>query len=301
MIQYVYMDIKTVLVRAVQDLKSHEDSDELTGSRIDSPALDAEVLLAHALGKDTGYLLSHSADAAPEKSLANFLKYIERRKNHEPVAYITGKKAFYGRDFIVSPSVLIPRPETELIIDESLARAQGNTLFMDVGTGSGAIAVTLAAESKKNIIAIDISNKALRVAHENATLHNVAGKIELKQGNVLEPILNESLNNYDCAIIAANLPYLTSRQYSKTQQEVQLFEPREALDGGNDGLDHYWKLFRQLQNNRNIFPNELYIIFEIDPAQTELIEPMISKTLPNAVFEIKKDLSGKDRVVVVRG
>lgn len=273
------------------------------------PALDASVLLAHALGKSREYLIVH--DDAPiglfVKLRYRFLVF--RRRRGVPVAYLTKQKEFFGLAFFVNRHVLIPRPETELLVELALdnMKAQMSSvkhelLLVDVGTGSGCIPIAILKNAKnpagagmqevKKTIAIDSSRTALRVAKKNAAKHGVS--IEFLHGNLLEPFLRErKLETRDKVIITANLPYLTPKQY-RDEPSIR-HEPKSALVGGKTGLGLYEKLLKQLSS----FDCQMSAFFEIDPSQSDVMRSLVKKYLPKAAVEIKKDLCGRDRVISV--
>ncbi len=304
------MTILELLEWGNSKLKKHQDIDKFSGDKLDSPILDAEVLLAFALNQPKHYIFSHLNDTVLDQKIDTYQKIIKRRLQHEPVAYITGKKSFYGRDFFVNQYVLIPRPETEILIEEAISlskKLNGETWFADVGIGSGAIAVTLAAETKNPVIASDISDRVIAVAKKNAITHGVKNLIDLSIGDGLDPVvkifksLAKSGENYpENLIICANLPYLTTAQWENAQQEITDWEPKEALDGGTDGLDVYWAFFRQLAHAKEYLPKTIYVLIEIDPSQTEDIKKLIKHYFPHGKQIIKKDLQGLDRVVITK-
>ncbi len=326
----VPMTILEALEWANTKLKGHHDIDAFTGDRLDSPMLDAEILLAHVVGENKTFLFGHLNDEIPDEKSDQFRKMVKRRLAHEPVANIVGKKEFYKRDFKVNRFVLNPRPETELLVENaikdglekssngSLIRSEGQTpsemaekniWFADIGTGSGAIAITLAAETKLPVIATDISSEALAVARQNAEKHNVTDLIDFQVGDTLRPLVKlfKKLKSVgealpDHIIICANLPYLTTEQWEKAQIELKEWEPRQALEAGADGLDAYWKLFRELSENRQLLTDncKLTTVIEIDPHQTEAIKTLIKHYFPSAKPKIKQDLAGLDRIVIVQ-
>jgi len=290
-------------------LKRHHDIDAFTGEQLDSPILDSEILLASALKQPKHFLFAHLNDTVPIDQADKFRDSIHRRLKHEPVAYIIGRKAFYGRDFFVNQYVLVPRPETETLIEEAIEiskQAKGETWFVDIGVGSGTIGVTLAAETKLPVIATDISSRVISVAKKNAETHEVSDLIDFQKGNAFEPIakLFEKVEvQKSCPknmIICANLPYLKTKQWEDAQKEVSQWEPKEALEAGADGLDDYWTLFRQLAQARKRLPQNLVVLIEIDPSQIDPIYDLIKKSFPQAELETKKDLNGLDRVVITR-
>lgn len=200
----------------------------------DSAGLDAHMLLGAVLGVERAYLLAHPQQVLTEAQAAQFSQYVERHAAGEPIAYILGRRAFYDRDFIVTPAVLIPRPETELLLERALAtvRRQPRAAVVDVGTGSGALAVTLAAHHPQALVyAIDISPAALAVARQNAALHGVTERIIFLEGDLLSPLLERG---EQVDVVMANLPYIASAAVPTLA--VSRYEPTLALDGGGDGL-----------------------------------------------------------------
>ncbi len=303
------MTIMESLQWANRKLKKHRDVEPETGAKLDAPMLDAQVLLASALGVQKGWLFMHFNDPLRDHELERFEAMVERRARHEPIAYITGTREFYKRDFQVNPFTLIPRPDTEALVSEALRLAKADdadhTLFADVGTGSGAIAITLAAESKIPVVATDLNRRALTVAQQNAAALGVADLVDFRHGDLLEPLVKifEKLKTEGDSpiahlILCANLPYLTTRQWETAQPEVRDFEPKEALEAGTDGLDAYWRLLRELLRHRALFPTRLTILLEIDPAQRDRIQTMIQHDFPSAEPRILPDLSGLARVAV---
>ena len=303
------MIVMEALQWANHKLKEHRDTDEETGHQLDSPMLDVEVLLASALGVSKSWLFTHFDHELRPHEQERFERMIERRILHEPVAYIVGEKEFYKRMFQVNRFTLIPRSATETLVEEALRIAKipnsSTTWFADIGTGSGAIAVTLAAESGLPVIATDINNNTLALASQNAIQHSMESHIVFQQGDLLQPILDVlkciSQTNKPVPqhiILCANLPYLTTFQWQTAQSEMRDYEPCEALEAGMDGLDAYWKFFRQIFRARLELPLSLTTLIEIDPGQIGRIIPLIQHDFPNASPRILKDLDGFDRVVV---
>lgn len=212
-----------------------------------SPRLDAEVLLAHVLGRDRVYLYREAHQVLDADHARRYRALLERRADGEPVAYLTGYKEFMGLDFMVGPHVLIPRPETELMVEkalEVLAGWPGPRVVVDVGTGSGAVAVSLArlAPPDTRVHAVDISPQALDMARVNAARHRVP--VLFHVGDLLTP-LQEVLSPETVAVITANLPYIPSGDLAGLPRDVRGFEPALALDGGFDGLELYRRLVPQ--------------------------------------------------------
>lgn len=290
-------------------LKRHHDIDAFTGEQLDSPILDSEILLAHALKQPKHYLFAHLNDTVPIDKSDKFHDFIRRRLKHEPVAYIIGRKAFYGRDFFVNQYVLVPRPETETLVESAIEiskKTKGETWFVDIGVGSGTIAVTLAAETKLPVIATDISTRVITIAKKNAETHEVSDLIDFKKGDTFEPVaklfqkVEVQKSCPDNLIICANLPYLKTRQWEEAQKEVSQWEPKEALEAGPDGLNDYWTLFRQLQQAQDRLPKSVHVLIEIDPSQIDSIQELIKHYFPHVELKTKKDLSGLDRVVIAK-
>lgn len=295
------MTIMELLEWGKHTLKSRQDP---AFAHLSSPALDAEVLLAHALNLTKPQVFSRLNTQVSPTQESTYHELIERRLQHEPVAYITGKKFFYSRPFAVNRHVLIPRPETEHLVDEALRmfhlyeEHRQPVRFIDVGTGSGTIALTLAAETHKQVIATDLSPHALAVAKENAASLHVADQITFAEGNLLEPILPLlSQKPPEHTIVCANLPYLTTRQWENAQPDVRDFEPKLALEAGYYGLDAYWVLFRQLLGHRRLFGASCVTLCEIDPGQETKLPHLILEHAPDADVEVLKDLQGLPRVV----
>ena len=215
-------------------------SELLNNSAISSYQLDAELLLLHVLKKDRNYLYKNLDASIDESTSITYTLLIEKRCEKMPIAYIRGFKEFWSRWFMVNPSVLIPRPETEMIIERTLAIAkekkQDSLRILDIGTGSGNIAITLAKElPNADVTAIDISQDALHVAQENSKLHQVSDKICFLKGNLFEPLLE--LCSFD--LIVSNPPYVPTPDIEIPELQ---YEPRQALDGSSDGLLYIKKI-----------------------------------------------------------
>ncbi len=269
--------------------------------------LDAEVLLSHALKKPREFLFIHPEKKLSKNQLTKYQNLIRRRAKHEPVAYLTGQKEFYGLNFKVSPTTLIPRPETELLVEETLKRIKNKTCLIDVGTGSGCIPIAISNQIRKSessgypdiIYATDISPAALKIARQNARHHGV--KIKFLRGNLLEPFISNFVNSQiSNLVITANLPYLTKKQY-QTEPAIR-FEPKTALVGGVDGLKYFREFFQQIQIlNTKYHPpaGGLNTILEIDPSQSAKIKKLAKKYLSQMKIEIKNDLANRARVVIL--
>ncbi len=274
------MTVKQTLTRARK---------ALTVGGIEDAPLEAELLLRDALkiGRVQLYL-ELDRPLSPEQKDA-FWQRIERRLNHEPSAYITGHREFYGLDFYVDSTVLIPRPESELLVEKALELARNRTLsaIAEVGTGCGAIAISLALNlPKAKIYATDISAPALKVALSNCRRHGVADRVCLVCGDMLDP-LPEPVD-----LIVANLPYV--RESELLSASPASFEPGLALNGGSDGLEKIRRLCRQAGDR--LHPGGL-LLLEFGEGQGEVLTAFLHDLFPSAQIEISPDLRGIDRVV----
>lgn len=280
------MQIHQALIKGRQYLKQQN---------VASYSLDSQVLLSHITGLDRTGLITRGDQPLTPAQLQQYEKLLERRAGGEPVAYLTGHKEFMGLDFIVSPAVLIPRPDTELMVERavSLLRQSGARPLpaVDVGTGSGAIAVTLAhLVPGLQVYAIDISPDALEVARQNAARHGVADRVKFCQGNLLEPIPADLQGKV--SVITANLPYIPSGDISGLMTDVKDFEPHLALDGGPDGLALYRKLIPRA--HRLLHPGG-HLLMEIGPGQGAAAKALLPAASWTARLEL--DLAGRERLV----
>ncbi len=215
-------------------------------ARIADTRRAAGILLGHLLGVDRTYLLTRSNEPVDEPVYQNYLGLIRRRAGGEPLQYITGRQEFYGLDFTVTPDVLIPRPETEFLVERAIELAGDRALtIVDVGTGSGCVAVALAFYlPAARVIATEISPPALRVARSNAERHNVAERIIFLEGDLLEPLAGLELESA-VDLLVSNPPYVPERDRAGLQTEVRDYEPEGALFGGDEGLDFYRRLLAE--------------------------------------------------------
>jgi release factor glutamine methyltransferase len=259
--------------------------DILAENNIEDAPLEGELLLRHTLKISRVQLyIDLEKELAPRQE-ETFRHLLERRLNGEPAAYITGRREFYGLDFEVNPAVLIPRPESELLVEEALSIARNHTLSIiaDIGTGSGAIAVSLAVNLPQAVIyATDISAAALKVARLNCRKHGVAGRVRLLEGNLLEP-LPEPVD-----IIVANLPYVRKSELNLEP------EPPLALDGGADGIEVIKRLCRQAGGK---LKSGGYLLLEIGQGQREAVTAILHNIFPGGTIGVFPDLVGIDRVV----
>lgn len=267
--------------------------EKLNLSKIPSAILDAEVLLYYVLKKSKEFILTNPEFKITKQQQNKYLALIKRRQKSEPVAYLTGEKEFYGLKFIVNKNVLIPRPETELLIEEAKKFINDQKLtIVDVGCGSGAIAITLKKYLPKNkLIATDISQAAINVAKKNSNLNKV--KVEFIKTDLIKNI-KEKID-----VIVANLPYVPEEEKKiKNVFSAPLkYEPAKALYAGKYGLDLYEKLFKQI-NKLNIKPKILFC--EIGSTYTDKVKNLSKKYFPKSNIEIKKDLCGKNRLIIIK-
>jgi release factor glutamine methyltransferase len=259
----------------------------LADAGIGVPRLTAEVLLAHALGKDRAYLIAHSADPLTELAWIHYGRYLHQRLAGTPTQYITRRQEFYGREFRVSPDVLIPRPETEHLVEAAI-ELKPRGAVLDVGTGSGAIAISLALETRAaRVYASDISAAALRVARENARALGAA--VSFFRGDLLAAVASSS-----CDMITANPPYVPRRDQHAIQREVRDFEPAVALWGGEDGLAIYRRLIPEAA--RVLRPGG-WLLLELG---YQAADPVLAMLSGWAGGEIRTDLAGLPRVALAR-
>jgi release factor glutamine methyltransferase len=266
----------------------------LAAAGLETPGLDAEVLLRHILGWDRTRILSRPETELSAEDAARYEALLAERVRGVPVAYLTGEREFMGLSFSVSPAVLTPRPETEILVEWAAdwLRPAGRARVVDVGTGSGAIALSLAhllgADWSGSIAGIDISPDALRVAEHNRTSLGLEERVALRSGDLLR---NES-GHFD--LILANLPYLRPDQVDDNRDLAA--EPRLALDGGADGLD----LVRELLTDapRVLAPGGA-IGLEIDPSQAQVVQDLAQATFPEAAVTVLHDLAGHARHVII--
>lgn len=278
---------------------------------------DFFILLASAIGKEKVFLFTHPEYALDTESESRARDLFSRRARHEPVASILGHKEFYGRDFSVTKDTLVPRPETEILVELALDELRCHTSdsihqeekpisLIDIGTGSGCIAVSVAATlvekypalfSRTQFFATDISLPALSVAKKNAEAHQVSAHIVFLHGDLLVPYLPYGEQARDM-IIAANLPYLSRALYDNAPEDVRSFEPESALVSGQEGLDHYYRLLKSVES---IYKQQrsVTLFLEISPEQSTLLQKYVISLFPDASTQIKKDLAGKERVLEI--
>jgi len=257
--------------------------------------IEAELLLMHALGIQMAELYARLAEPLPSAVGDKFEALVERRLRHEPAAYILGRHEFYGIELYVDSRVLIPRPETELLVETALAFAERRfgreqpRSIADVGTGSGAIAVALALNLPRACIyATDAASGAIEVAGVNCTRHGVNGRVELLLGDLLDP-LSRSVD-----LIVANLPYVKDADIPQLMPEIRDFEPVAALAGGADGLDKVRLLLAQSKGH--LLPRGA-VMLEIGLGQAEEAVSIAARHFPESKVDLLKDFAGIERVL----
>jgi release factor glutamine methyltransferase len=271
----------------------------LEAQGVPSAPLAAELLLMHVLGRDRAFLYAHPEYALDADQAARFAQFIEQRAAATPVQYLTGRQEFWGLEFEVNPSVLIPRPETEHVLEVALARLGARRAdpltVADVGTGSGCLAVALARElPRAKILATDISRAALEVARCNAERHGVAARIEFRRANFLRTYLADSRPVKRCFdLIVSNPPYIGLDEAASLPREVRDHEPREALFAGPQGMDAYPRLIAQAES---LMKSGGWLVVELGHRSAL----PVASLLQNASWfdvAIERDLAGIDRVL----
>ncbi len=254
-----------------------------------------ELLLCHHLKMNRSQLLASLRDDLNTEVIELFIEDIKKHLNGLPVQYIIGHEEFYGRTFKVNKEVLIPRPETEELVEGVLKRAK--TLFgdkeislVDVGTGSGAIAITLALENSNfDVCTVDIAAESIKVAKENA--EHLGAKVEFYEGDLLGPLI-ERKKKVD--IVVSNPPYIPDYEIETLSPVVKDHEPIRALVGGEDGLDFYRRFMDEIPQ---ILKNKGIVAFEVGVGQGQLVADLLTSTFPKAKVEVVNDINGKDRMV----
>jgi release factor glutamine methyltransferase len=256
----------------------------------DAPHLETEVLLAHVLGSSRTSVLAHPERILTPSQRSRYQRLVRRRASGYPLPYLTGRVEFYGLEFEVTPEVLIPRPDTETLVDLALARRPATVV--DVGTGSGCIAVSLALYLAEPIVyAIEISPAALAVARRNAERHGVTGRVRLMVGDVLNP------RPGPVDLVVSNPPYIPTGQCASLPASVRDHEPRLALDGGLDGLALIQRLLTQAPA---VLRPGGGLLIEIGADQGEAVTHLARTYFPWATVRVHPDLAGRDRVLEVQ-
>ncbi len=279
------MNIKELLDTTVEYFKKYG---------LKEPRLDAEVLLAHVLKKERIQLYVDFDQPLNESELAEYRQLVYLRARHHPVAYLLGKKEFMSLEFIVNEDVLIPRPETEELVENIIEYCKNCNLagpnIVDVGTGSGAIAVSLAHYIEgARVLAIDISPGALKVARENIARYELGDRVKVMEGDLLTPLIWLNKDNVD--IVVSNPPYIDQEGMANLSPEVRM-EPELALSGGIDGLDYYRRLIPQALK---VLKDDGLLALEIGYDQAAAVRELFDASWSKV--EVKKDYSGHDRMV----
>jgi release factor glutamine methyltransferase len=274
------MDVRTALQQGQTLLEE---------ARVAVPRLTAEVLLMHAIGCERSWLYAHSGDELREVWWIHYGRYLHERLQGKPTQYITGHQEFYGREFRVTPEVLIPRPETEHLVEAALAQANAEAArtIVDVGTGSGAIAITLALETSARVLAADISVAALGVASENARA--LGAKLDFVACDLTSAF---AAGTFD--MVVSNPPYVPALDQTTIQREVREHEPPVALFGGDDGLEVYRRLVPEA---RRLLKPGGWLMMELGYAVVDAVRSMLADWRE---VQIASDLAGLPRVVMAR-
>ena len=257
-----------------------------------TPQLDARLLLQHLLQVDHSYLVAHGEEKLTAVQHQTFHSYLTRAQNHEPIPYIIGKTEFFGLEFIVNKNVLIPRPETELLVETAVAYAQSypSPHIVDIGTGSGCIAVTLAIQlPQAHIEAVDISPDALAIAQQNAQ-RLAPHRIHFHQGHLLDPI------QAPIDLLVANLPYVMAEEWTMLDDGVKLHEPSTALLGGTDGFDLIRACLQQVTEKLQIGGA---LLLEIGWQQGVTAKAIAQGYFPAAQISVIADYAGNDRILAI--
>ncbi len=272
-------------------------------SASDTPALDASVLLARIVDRPRSWILAHPELTLTDEQQNQLNASLARLENGEPFPYMLGRWEFFGLEFEVTPDVLIPRPETELLVEKAIAFLQkdsSKTNAADIGTGSGAIAVSIAVNvPNANILATDISSKAVRVAKRNAEKHGVSERVEFAECNLLPESKvkgqRSDLQPSTFDLVCSNLPYIPTN----TLKHLPIYqrEPTLALDGGKDGLDLFRNLLSAIPNW--LAPNAL-ILLEIESSFGEQTTRLARQHFQNANITLHQDLTGRDRLLEIQ-
>lgn len=303
------MNIQQALKNSANKLKLHN---------ISSASLDAEVLLLEALRKcgkniEKSWLYINNNYTLNKIEEKQFNDFLNQRTKQKPIAYIIGHKEFYGYNFFVNKNVLIPRPETELIVEEVLKiinkseNTKSKFNLIDIGTGSGCIIISVLNELKKNkknniigyTLANDISKKAIEIAKINALKYKLDKKINFIMGDLKNAINQKTFSFLRKTIITANLPYVKKNDYKILPKNIRDYEPKIALLGGKDGLDNIRKLVCKISqiNKKGV---AIFLIIEADPRQINKIKKILGAELQNVNIEIVRDLNQKERIITAR-
>ncbi|ACO04339.1 MAG TPA: peptide chain release factor N(5)-glutamine methyltransferase [Persephonella sp.] len=265
-------------------------SERLKEAGIKTPVTDTQILLSYVLKLPRWKLITEREEEIPKEKVMEFFSLIERRAQREPLAYITGEKAFYGLDFKIKKGVLIPRPETEILVDEVLKRIPEDkrVLGLEIGVGSGVISISL-LKYRHNLFmyGVDISEKALELTRENAKIHRVSSRLKLLKSDLFKDVPHIKFD-----FIVSNPPYVSAEEYAGLEEEVKK-EPVEALIGGKGGIEFYERIVKE---GKIYLKEKGFFGFEIGYTQSDRVK----KILQDEGFNVKvyKDLQDYDRVVI---
>ena len=268
----------------------------LRSFHIENPLIESNLFLQHYLRMNKVELILNNLQEVENSSVDHLISLVERRKTGEPIQYIIGKEEFCELSLKIDKRVLIPRPETEILVHKSIVeikkfKNRKKIQCLDVGTGSGAIAISIAKQiSNINILATDISPSALEIASLNVRKHKLNAKIKLKQDNLIENV------DFKPDIIVANLPYIPTEKLDNLQKEVT-WEPKIALDGGQDGLHLISELLKQL-NAKNY--TDIILLLEIDSSHSVSLRRLVEMYFKKAKIDIIKDFHGYPRVALIK-
>ena len=272
-----------------------ETNRQLEAADIPDARLEAEVMVMNVMRLPRQDIFAHQEDEVSGQQEGDLAEMVRRRLTREPLAYILGYREFYGINLLVNSNVLIPRPETETMVEHALFMAlmgmeSRELVVADVGTGTGNIAINLAIHlPAARIYALDVEDAVLDVASYNIRAHNVADRITLAKGDLLEP-LPEPVD-----LVVANLPYIPTSRIPTLQPEIQ-WEPPGALDGGEEGLDLLRRLVSQAYSK---LKEQAVMLLELDPEQVAPVEGFVKEYLPDATTSVEQDLARQDRIFVI--
>jgi len=278
------ISIKEALTRASLVLKEAD---------LDTPRREAEILLSASLSVPLAYLFAHDDEILSDLSAARFFDWVERRACFEPFAYLSGNKEFMGLPILVTPDVLIPRPETEILVETvvSVLKPLKHQEILEIGTGSGAVAVSLAVLLPNSFVtSCDLSPAALTVAAKNSCCHGVSDRILLLEGDLYEPVKQDKAYN----IVVSNPPYIPTADLCTLPPDVRDYEPLSALDGGPDGLNFYKRLTNELSRLAQR-PN--FLAFEVGGGQAGKVARLCTEAGYDEIQYIR-DYAGIERVIL---
>lgn len=291
------LTIRTALQLATQQLTQARQALHLP---VENPRLDAQILLSHVLGQERSYLYTYPEHILDAHQEHHWHALIARRTQGEPVAYLVGSTEFYGLEFSVDKRVLIPRPETELLVDAALKLCRQHLdngripVIADIGTGSGAIPISLAVQEPRlpSIYAVDISSDALAVAHLNCTYHGMTDRVRLLQGDLLDP-LPEPVD-----LLLANLPYVGTDEQASMLPDVLAYEPHLALFSGPTGLDLLQRLLQEAYQPTKLHAGAT-LLLEMGYQQHTALTQLVLAVWPHAHITCIRDYAGWDRILQI--